>query len=66
MQGLATMELKVALAILCQRFEFHIARESEALRGIDDKMALTLQPMNGVRLQCIPRGSRSLTCNLGG
>lgn len=65
MQGLATMELKTALAILCQRFEFVVARENEALHGIDEKMALTLQPMNGVRVQCIPRGSRSYNSTLG-
>ena len=61
MQGLATMELKTALAMLCQRFEFQIAKESEALHGIDEKMALTLQPMNGVRLRCVRRGFRLST-----
>lgn len=53
------MELKTALAVICQHFELRTSKASEDLNGLDEKMALTLQAANGIRLHCIPRGVRA-------
>ena len=60
-QGLAIMELKTALAVLCQHFELCLAKDSTNLRTMQEKMALTLQAAHGVRLKFVPRGSRPTT-----
>lgn len=57
LQGLAVMELKVALAILCMHFHFRLAPEMGGSDGLahTETMALTLHTTHGIRLQCIPR-----------
>ena len=56
-QGLAIMELKTALAVLCQQFEFCLSKDSTDLCMMREKMALTLQAAHGVRLRFVPRGT---------
>lgn len=57
MQGLAIMELKTALAMLCIAFQFRLALEIDGPAGIEgsESMALTLHTTHGIRVQCIPR-----------
>ena len=57
LQGLAIMELKTAIAILCTHFEFRLAPEMGGVEGVTltETMALTLHTSHGIRLQCIPR-----------
>ena len=51
------MELKTALAVLCQQFEICLSKDSTDLCMMREKMALTLQAAHGVRLRFVPRGT---------
>ena len=53
-QRLAIMELKVALAVLCQHFTFELCTSPDAVRSAE-RMALTLHVSGGVMMHCRPR-----------
>ena len=56
-QGMALMELKTALAVLCAQFTFHPSAESDGVAGLRsaEVMALTMHVHGGIHLHCIPR-----------
>lgn len=62
MQGLANMELKTALLVLCTAFQLRLAHEVGGTDGVrhSEAMALTLHTTNGIRVHCIPRKNVSL------
>ncbi len=53
-QRLAIMELKVALAVMCQHFTFSLCGPAEDVHAAE-RMALTLHVEGGVMVRCHPR-----------
>lgn len=47
------MELKVALAVLCQQFTFELCGSPDAVRSAE-RMALTMHVSGGVMMHCRP------------
>lgn len=60
MQRLAIMEIKVALAVLCQHFTFELCHPAEVTHAAE-RMALTLHVTGGIMLHCRPRQPRLLS-----
>ena len=52
------MELKVALAVLCQHFTFELCGSPDAVRSAE-RMALTLHVSGGIMLHCRPRAEKT-------
>ena len=52
------MELKVALAILCQQFTFELCTSPDAVRSAE-RMALTLHVSGGIMMHCRPRAKET-------